>query len=47
MLRFAQLVQDKNVEFAETITHRFKLNEINEAFSLLKTGLAGRVMIEF
>lgn len=47
MLRFAQLVQDKNVKFAETITHRYKLNEINEAFSLLKTGLAGRVMIEF
>jgi len=28
------------------VTHRFKLDQVNEAFDLLKSGDAGRIIIE-
>ena len=33
------------LNFDKLVTHHFNLDEINEAFDLLKTGNAGRIMI--
>jgi Zn-dependent alcohol dehydrogenase len=39
---------ENNIELAnELITHRIKLNEINEGFDLMRKGEAGRIVINF
>lgn len=44
--RFVKLYQMGRIDYKSLITHRFKLDEINEAISTLKSGEAGRIMIE-
>jgi Zn-dependent alcohol dehydrogenase len=43
--RYIKLFKNGNIKIDSLITDRFKLNEINKAFDLLKTGNAGRIMI--
>lgn len=44
--RYVKLHKEGLLNVDMLITHRFKLGKINEAFNLLKTGNAGRIMIE-
>ena len=44
--RFVDLYLDGQWKLDELITHRFTLDEINEAASVLKSGAAGRVIID-
>ena len=44
--RYLRLFESKQLPIDSLITHRFKLNEINDAFENLKSGLAGRIMIK-
>jgi Zn-dependent alcohol dehydrogenase len=34
------------IDYKSLITHRFKLDDINEAIETLKSGEAGRIMIQ-
>jgi len=43
--RYIKLHQAGLLDITKIITHRFDLEEINEAFDLLKSGKAGRIMI--
>ena len=45
--RYLDLYQNGALHFESLITHRFSLTGINEAFDMLKTGRAGRIMIDF
>ena len=44
--RFVKLYQMGRIDYKSLITHRFKLEEINEAIQTLRSGEAGRIMIE-
>lgn len=44
--RFVKLYQMGRIDYKSLITHRFKLEEINDAIQTLKSGGAGRIMIE-
>jgi len=44
--RYVKLHKQGLLNVDKLITHRFELGRINEAFNLLKTGNAGRIMIE-
>jgi S-(hydroxymethyl)glutathione dehydrogenase/alcohol dehydrogenase len=46
ILRYIDLYKSGFLDFEKVITHRFKLPDINDAFSLLKSGTAGRIIIE-
>ena len=44
--RYLQLFKYNKLSIDKLITHRFSLDNINEAFEVLKSGNAGRIMIE-
>ena len=44
--RYVKLYKQGILNINKLITHKFKLDEVNEAFDLLKSGNAGRIMIE-
>lgn len=44
--RYVRMALDGKINVDNLITHRFSLDNINEAFDLLKTGNAGRIMID-
>ena len=41
------LIKDNKLSFKDYPTHSFSINEINEAISQLKSGVAGRMIIDF
>ncbi len=43
--RYIKLIQAGKMTLDGIVTHEFKLNEINDAIELVKSGEAGRVMI--
>jgi S-(hydroxymethyl)glutathione dehydrogenase/alcohol dehydrogenase len=46
IMKYINLFKDKNLDYNKIVTNNFTLDEINDAFSLLKTGKAGRIMIK-
>jgi len=44
--RYAQMYRDGSLNLDELITHRLPLDRINEAFSLMETGHAGRILLD-
>ncbi len=44
--RYVNLVNNGKLNFDHLITHEFDLDKINEAISLFRTGLAGRIIIK-
>jgi Zn-dependent alcohol dehydrogenase len=44
--RYVKLHKSGVIDISKIITNRFKLNEINEAITMLKSGKCGRIMIE-
>jgi S-(hydroxymethyl)glutathione dehydrogenase/alcohol dehydrogenase len=44
--RYVKLYQKGLLDISKLITHTFTLDEVNDAFDLLKTGNAGRIMIK-
>jgi len=44
--RFIKLHRAGKIDIDKIVSHKFSLDEINEAFDLLRTGNAGRIMIE-
>ena len=44
--RFVKLYQMGKIDYKSLITHRFKLEDINEAIETLRSGEAGRIMIQ-
>ena len=44
--RYIKLHQKSLLDISKLITHTFTLDEVNDAFDLLKTGNAGRIMIK-
>lgn len=44
--RYVKLYNQGILDISKLITHKFKLEQVNEAFNLLKSGNAGRIMIE-
>jgi 2-desacetyl-2-hydroxyethyl bacteriochlorophyllide A dehydrogenase len=44
--KYVSMALDGKINVEKLITHRFSLDDINEAFDLLKTGNAGRIMID-
>ncbi len=44
--RYVRMHQEGLLDVKQFVTHKFKLNQINEAFDLLKSGNAGRIIIE-
>ena len=46
ILRYVKLEKAGKLYIDEFITHRYKLDEVNEAFDTLRSGTAGRIMIE-
>lgn len=44
--RYIKLFNSGNLKIENVITHTFKLDQINEAFDLLKSGNAGRIIIK-
>ena len=44
--RYVRMHQEGLLDIKQFVTHRFKLNEVNDAFDLLKSGNAGRIIIE-
>ena len=45
--RYLKLFENGRINIEKLITHSFRLDNINEAFDILKTGSAGRILIEF
>lgn len=43
--RYIRLIDQKKMSLQNIITHEFKLNEINKAIELFRTGKAGRIII--
>jgi S-(hydroxymethyl)glutathione dehydrogenase/alcohol dehydrogenase len=46
ILRYVKLEKAGKLYIDEFITHRYKLDEVNEAFDMLRSGTAGRIMID-
>ena len=44
--RYVKMHQNGLLDISQFVTHRFKLDSINSAFDLLKSGNAGRIIIE-
>ncbi len=44
--RYVNLVNNGKINFDDLITHEFNLDKINDAISLFRTGLAGRIIIK-
>ena len=44
--RYVKMHQQGILDISQFVTHRFKLEQINDAFDLLKSGDAGRIIIE-
>lgn len=44
--RYIRMHQEGILDVKQFVTHRFKLDQVNEAFDLLKSGDAGRIIIE-
>lgn len=44
--RFLSLYQRGKIDFKSIITHRFKLNEINQALETLRSSKSGRILID-
>ena len=44
--RYLQLFVHNRLSIKDLITHRFTLDQVNEAFEVLKSGKAGRIMIK-
>ena len=44
--RYIRLLKKKKMILKDMITHEFKLTEINNAISLLRSGKAGRIVIK-
>jgi S-(hydroxymethyl)glutathione dehydrogenase/alcohol dehydrogenase len=44
--RYVKLHQKGLLDISKLVTHTFALDEVNDAFDLLKTGNAGRIMIK-
>ena len=44
--RLARLLAASTLDLAPLVTHRFPLDEINEAIALVASGQAGRVVID-
>lgn len=44
--RYVRMHQEGLLDIKQFITHRFKLYQVNDAFDLLKSGNAGRIIIE-
>ena len=44
--RYVKMHQQGILNISQFVTHRFKLEQINDAFDLLKSGDAGRIIIE-
>lgn len=44
--RYIKMHKEGILDISQFVTHRFKLDQINDAFDLLKSGDAGRIIIE-
>lgn len=44
--RYVKMHKEGILDISQFVTHRFKLDQINDAFDLLKSGNAGRIIIE-
>jgi len=44
--RYVKMHREGILDISQFVTHRFKLDQINDAFDLLKSGNAGRIIIE-
>jgi S-(hydroxymethyl)glutathione dehydrogenase / alcohol dehydrogenase len=44
--RYVRMYQEGILTIEQFVTHRFKLGQVNEAFDLLRSGNAGRIIIE-
>jgi len=44
--RYVKMHKEGILDISQFVTHRFKLSEVNDAFDLLKSGNAGRIIIE-
>jgi Zn-dependent alcohol dehydrogenase len=44
--RYVRMHKEGKLDIESFVTHRFKLDQINEAFDLLRSGNAGRIIIE-
>jgi Zn-dependent alcohol dehydrogenase len=44
--RYVRMHQEGLLDIKQFVTHRFKLYQVNDAFDLLKSGNAGRIIIE-
>jgi len=44
--RYVKMHKEGILDISQFITHRFKLEQVNDAFDLLKSGNAGRIIIE-
>jgi len=44
--RYVRMYKEGLLDVNKFVTHRFRLNQVNEAFDTLKSGIAGRIIIE-
>ena len=44
--RYIRMHKEGLLDVKQFVTHRFRLNQVNEAFDILKSGIAGRIIIE-
>ena len=44
--RYVKMHQEGILDIKQFVTHRFKLDQVNEAFDLLRSGNAGRIIID-
>ena len=44
--RYVRMHKEGLLDIKQFVTHRFKLEQVNEAFDLLRSGNAGRIIIE-
>ena len=44
--RYVKMHQEGILDVHQFVTHIFKLDQVNEAFDLLRSGNAGRIIIE-
>ena len=44
--RYIRMHKEGLLDVKQFVTHRFRLNQVNEAFDILKLGIAGRIIIE-
>jgi Zn-dependent alcohol dehydrogenase len=43
--RYVRMHKEGKLDIESFVTHRFKLDQVNEAFDLLRSGSAGRIII--